>query len=234
CPEPVASHDAIKAAMRPIVSEPASRGAWPSSGTSTTSSARRRLRMASTVACDRMSELAPRITITGTRPSASNSFHRVGNGCAGPIAAGGAAGCGAGWGTGPPPGLLEAWRGEGGPVVAAPFGKRVGEPPLQGVGCRGKARELRQLADITLDPHQALKVDHRADVVEHAAGDRSRSGDSKEHGQDAAARGSHECRPADVERGEHGKDIGEFDRQIVVRRLAVVVGFAAAAIIERT
>src|SRR5262245_20489457 len=121
---------------------------------------------------------------------------------------------------------------EGEPVVAAPFGKLVGEAPSQGVGCRGKARELRQFADIGLDPHQALKLYHRADVVEHAAGDRGRSGGGQKHRQDAAARGSDECRPADVERGEHGKHVGELDLQIVVRRLAVVVGFAAAAIIE--
>jgi hypothetical protein len=33
----------------------------------------------------RISELAPRTTITGTFASASNSFHSAGSGCSGPI-----------------------------------------------------------------------------------------------------------------------------------------------------
>src|SRR5262249_26413303 len=73
---------------------------------------------------------------------------------------------------------------------------------------------------------------HRADIVEHAAGDRGRSGDGQEHCQDAAAGGADECRPADTERREHGKHVGELDLQIVICRRAVVVGFAATAIVE--
>src|SRR5205823_13706569 len=56
--------------------------------------------------------------------------------------------------------------------------------------------------------------------------------DRQQHRQDAAARGADERRPADTERREHGKHVGEFDLQIVVCRLAVVVRFAAAAIVE--
>src|SRR5262252_11232573 len=131
-----------------------------------------------------------------------------------------------------PASLFERCPREGEPVVVAPLGKVAAEPPSQGVGCRGEAWKLRQFADIALDPHQALEVDHRADVVEHAAGDRGRAREGKQHRQDAAARGSDECRLADAERGEHGKHVGELDLQIVVRRLAVVVRFAAAARVE--
>ncbi len=106
------------------------------------------------------------------------------------------------------------------------------EPPLEGLGRRGKACQCRQLADIALDPHQTRKVDHRADIVEHAARDRGRARDRQEHRQDAAARGADEHRPADTERREHGKHVGELDLQIVVCRLAVVVRFAATAIVE--
>ena len=68
-------------AMRPMMSSPVSNGACPSSGTSTTSRPVWCARIASTVAADSRSELPPRITMTGTRANASNSFQRVGRLC---------------------------------------------------------------------------------------------------------------------------------------------------------
>src|SRR5262245_64190656 len=38
---------------------------------------------------------------------------------------------------------------------------------------------FRSLADIALDPHQTLEIDHRADIIEHAARDRGRARDRK-------------------------------------------------------
>ncbi len=57
---------------------PSSRGTWPWSAISIDSSPEWRSRIARTVAVERMSELAPRITRTGTRASASKSFHSGG------------------------------------------------------------------------------------------------------------------------------------------------------------
>src|SRR5262249_4783280 len=57
-----------------------SSGAWPWSGTTTTSMLGWRAFIASTVSKLRMSELAPRMSITGTRVSASNWGHMVGIG----------------------------------------------------------------------------------------------------------------------------------------------------------
>src|SRR6202051_2271878 len=75
-----ASHLATNAAMRSRISSPASRGTWPWSGTSIRSMLGCRACMAVTVAAARMSELAPRMTRSGTRDSASNSFHIAGSG----------------------------------------------------------------------------------------------------------------------------------------------------------
>src|SRR5262249_13067888 len=63
-----------------ITSGSISSGAWPWSGTTTTSMLRWRTFMASAVSRLRMSELAPRMSITGTRVSASNCGHMLGIG----------------------------------------------------------------------------------------------------------------------------------------------------------
>ena len=70
----------MNSAIRLVVLGSVSLGACPSSATSTTSRLLRRSRMAATVAGDRMSELLPRTSMTGSRASASNSFHNGGNG----------------------------------------------------------------------------------------------------------------------------------------------------------
>ena len=122
---------------------------------------------------------------------------------------------------------------EGDPVVTAQLRKLAGEQGAQDVACVLEACRLRQLADIALDPHHALGLDHRADVVEHAGGDRGRAGHGKEHGQDAPARRPYERRLADVECGEHCQNVGEFDRQAVIGRIGIVVRAAATTRIER-
>ena len=169
-----ASHAFANAAMRPMIWSPVSNGAWPSSGTSTTSRPAWCARMASTVAADSRSELPPRITMTGTRakrvellPQRRQRLCEVGcleRGRQLHVVIGNDASAF----------LLERPAREGDPVVVAQFGKLAAEQPPQDVGRVAEARRLRQLADIALDPHQAVEVDHRADVVEHAAGDRSR------------------------------------------------------------
>ena len=128
--------------------------------------------------------------------------------------------------------LLERPARERGPVVVAQFGELAPEQTAQDVGRVAHARRRRELADIALDPDQSFEVDHGADVVEHAAGDRSRTGHREQHCQQTAARRSNEDRPGDVERGQCRDEIGEFDRQAVICRIAVIVGSAAATGVE--
>src|SRR5581483_8086200 len=73
------SHSTTKSAMRPIRS-PDSAGTCPSSGITTLFRPGWRSRMASTVAAESRSELPPRMTRTGTRDKAPNSFHIAGSG----------------------------------------------------------------------------------------------------------------------------------------------------------
>ena len=95
-----------------------------------------------------------------------------------------------------------------------------------------EARGLRQFAHIAFDSNEPFEVDHGADVVEHAAGDRRRAGHREQHRQEPAARRSNEDRPGDAERGQHRDKIGEFDRQAVVCRIGIVIGSAAATRVE--
>src|SRR5262249_10129369 len=129
--------------------------------------------------------------------------------------------------------LFERPPGKAKPVGIAPFWKVAAEEPLQDVRCVAKACRLRQLADVAFDSHQTPGLDYRADIVEHAAGDRGRAGDGEQHGQDAPARGSNECCAPDAERGEDREQVGELDLQIIIRRTTVVLRFAAPAIIQR-
>lgn len=55
---------------------------------------------------------------------------------------------------------------------------------------------------------------------------------AKQHGQNAAPRAADENGRADGERNQHADDVGEFDRDIVVFRIAVVLGQTAAAGID--
>jgi hypothetical protein len=65
-----------------------------------------------------------------------------------------------------------------------------------------------------LIPDQSFELDHGADVIEHAAGDRSRTGHGEQHCQQTAARRSNEDRPGDVERGQHRHEIGQLHHQV--------------------
>jgi hypothetical protein len=78
--ERCSAHDKAKAAMRAIRAGSESSGACPRSGTSIASIAGWRACMAATVAVDKTSELPPRMTMSGTRAMASNSFHSAGSG----------------------------------------------------------------------------------------------------------------------------------------------------------
>ena len=131
------------------------------------------------------------------------------------------------------PGVLERPARKGDPLVVAQLGELRAEQPPQDVGRLMQARHPRQLADIALDPHQALRVDDRADIVEDAAGERGRPRRGEQHGQDPAARRADEHGAGDPERGQHRQDVGQLDLDIVVRRIAVVIRSAAAAQVER-
>jgi len=70
--------------------------------------------------------------------------------------------------------FLEAASGKAHPTLRREFWKLRAEQPAQDLGTLGEALGLGQIADIALDPGQALHIDHRADVVEDDAGDRGR------------------------------------------------------------
>ena len=80
CRAHAGSHRSMKAAMCAITSGSINSGAWPWSGTSSTSSCFRRARMSATVWTERRSDNAPRITSTGTLASESNCGHKSGIG----------------------------------------------------------------------------------------------------------------------------------------------------------
>ena len=113
------------------------------------------------------------------------------------------------------------------------FGELRVEQPAQDFGAFLEGSRLRQLADIALDAHQSLRLDHRTDVVEYGAGNCRRPHGGEQHGEDAAARGADENRGQGVERGDDREHVGQFDLEVVMGRVAVVVGLAAAAVIER-
>ena len=76
-------------------------------------------------------------------------------------------------------------------------------------------------------------LDNRSDVVQHDAGDRGRVRHRKVHGEQSAAGAADEDGGADRERGQHGDNIGEFDQEVIVLRIAVVFGPAAPARVDR-
>ena len=129
-------------------------------------------------------------------------------------------------------GIFERTARKGDPLVVGQLGELRAEQPPQDVRRLMQARHPRQLADIALDSHQPLRVDDRADIVEDAAGERRRPHRRKQHGQDPAARRADEHGAGDPERSQHRQHVGQLDLDVVVLRIAVVVGPAAAAGVE--
>src|SRR5712692_5646665 len=118
------------------------------------------------------------------------------------------------------------------PAVAVELGKLAGADALQDLGALLERARRRKLADVALDAHQALRLDHRTDVVEDDAGDRGRPRRRQQHGEDAAARGADEDRGGELERGDDGEHVVQLDLQAVAAGIAVVVGLPAAAIVK--
>ena len=216
---PARSHDLMNAPIRAITSGSARSGAWPWSGTTIVSIAVRRAAMAATVASDRRSEFAPRITIRGTWASASNSFQSAGIGVCGIEALQRA---------GQPDvigrhqlaaALLPGAMGRGQPVGGTEARKLGVEQAAQDVGAFIEAAGRRQLADIALDAEQTLRLDHRADVVENDAGDRVRPRHRQQHRQKPAARCADDHRRLRAQRRQHRLDVGQFDRERIIAAL---------------
>ena len=128
---------------------------------------------------------------------------------------------------------LEGPASEGEPLVIAQFRELADEQLPQRIGCLLIVSRPRQLADIALDPRQALALDYRPDVVEYAAGNRARACRAEQHRQNAPARRADEDGAANLQSGEDGQNVGELGRQIVVRGVAIVFRLSAAAGIER-
>ena len=188
--------------------------------------------MASTVATDRMSELLPRMTSMGTPRS---EFELVPQRRQRPLDVD----------VGERPRQPDVIGRRQRAILHEPGAVRGREPPLrrdqrklrgeqaaQNLGAVGKTARRRQLADIALQPHQPLQLDHRADIVQHGAGDRGRMRHAHEHGQKPAPRTADEDRRPHAERGQNRRHVGELDREIIVFRIAVVVGLAATAQID--
>ena len=85
---------------------------------------------------------------------------------------------------------------------------RVAEA-AQDVGAFLEAARFGKLAHIAPDPQQALRLDHRADVVEDDAGDCARARRTEQHCEHAAARRPEEDRAAEAEARAGGKGEAE-------------------------
>ncbi len=104
---------------------------------------------------------------------------------------------------------------------------------LQDFCALGKAARNRQLADIAANAQQPARVDDRTDIVQHRALDDSRARRGERHDEEPAARGADEdgaLRPAG---DQHLHQVVELDADVVVLPVAVVLGEAAPAIVER-
>ena len=117
----------------------------------------------------------------------------------------------------------------GEPLLRGQIGKLRAHDAAQDVGAILEAARLRQLTEIAFDARQALRLNDRTDVVQHDAGDSGRMRRAEQHGQNAAPRAAEENGRADGKRCQHADDVAEFDDEIVVLRIAVVLGSAAAA-----
>jgi hypothetical protein len=179
-----------------------------------------------------MSELAPRTTISGTRASESNASPQGRGRLLGvdrlerrrdlrivvehePLA-----------GLRPgAPGLREPLRGRHRGEL------RVAEP-AQHFGPVGETARRRHLADVALDAHEPLGLDHRADVVEDHAGKRAGPCGAEQHRENSAPRGAEHDGPPDIERSEDGQYVRELQRERIVVRIGVVGGTPASARID--
>ena len=157
-----------------MTSGSASSGAWPWPGTSRFRRCGRRALIAATVSRDSRSDSAPRITISGLRRQRVELRPRA---AAAAVPAS------------TPPSVWRARRHRSGPARRLPFegalrteranlhrselGNWIRTGGARSRAALFEARRLGQLADVALDPHQPFDLDHRADVVEHRAGDAS-------------------------------------------------------------
>ena len=76
----------------------------------------------------------------------------------------------------------------GEPLLGRQLWKLCIKQPAKDFGAFAEITRLRQFADITFDAREALRLDHRPDIVQHGAGDRGRMRHTEQHGEKAAAR----------------------------------------------
>ena len=101
------------------------------------------------------------------------------------------------------------------------------------MGCVGPVVRLRRAADVGLDAGEPVRLDDRADVIEHERGNRCRAGDAHQHADDAAARRADDHGAGDAERRHPVKDVVHLGQWIVAFRALVPFRLATSAIVER-
>src|SRR5262249_40807119 len=107
------------------------------------------------------------------------------------------------------------------------------EPPPQDFRTLLEVAWDRKLSQIALDPHPALRLDDRTDVVEDGTADSRRPPYGQHHGEKAPVGGAEKYGRRDLERDQDGREVGERDGKRVVVGVAVVFGLAVTAIINR-
>ena len=79
---------------------------------------------------------------------------------------------------------------------------------------------------------EALRLDHRADIVDDRPRDNAGAREAEDGGEQPAARGTQKNRLTDPEGGEAIDDIAQFDLQIVVAPVGIILRQAPPAIIQ--
>ena len=100
------------------------------------------------------------------------------------------------------------------------------------MGGVGPVVRPRRAADIGLDARQALRLDDRADIVEHQAGDGRRPRDAHQHADDAAARGADDDGARNAERRHAVEHVVHLGERVVACRARGPLRASAAAIVE--
>ncbi len=85
---------------------------------------------------------------------------------------------------------------------------------------------------VALYSRQASTLDHRADVVQHDARNQSRAKRPQEHRENPAARSPDQDRLFHAECRSRGENILRFCDRLVVPPVRIVVGEAAAAVVD--
>src|SRR6516164_10175976 len=103
------------------------------------------------------------------------------------------------------------------------------EEPAQDFRTLFKVACDRELSHIAFDPNQAPWLHHGTDIVEDNTRNCNRRQYRQHHGKYATERRADKYGRSDLERGQHGRKVGECDSNSVVVGMAIVFGLAMTA-----